>query len=204
MIVVGFDTDAKGSVAILDFTNLQNRRVTLDVYPVPNRLKILKSGTKRLEVNYPVLAALLVEMNSRVRVHRFYLEDQWSRPMQDSGSTFTFGKTFGDCRTAVAAGLLIAGLTPPQVDQTIVYVPGSDWKSEMRLDKDKQKSLDLADKLFPACSHAWELKSKHTSAAEAALLALWGATKEGIKLPAGVVVSPPKTPICKSAQSLVC
>lgn len=204
MIVAGFDTDAKGSVAILDFRQVQKSRVTLDIYPVPNRLKNLKNGTKRLEVDYPVLVAIMIDLMSNVPVDRFYLEDQWSRPMQDAGATFTFGKTFGDCRSAVAAGLLSTGLTAQEAEKRIAFVPGADWKSEMRLDSDKQKSLDLANKLFPSCSQAWKLKSKHTSAAEAALLGLWGATKEGVRLPQGVVVSPPKTPICTVAQSLVC
>lgn len=204
MKVLGFDTDAKGSIALLDFTNLKSKSVLLDIYPVPNRLKHLKNGTKRLEVDYPALVTLMTALILSASVDRAYLEDQWSRPMQDAGATFTFGKTFGDCRSATAAGLLAMGLTPEQVHERIVYVPGGDWKSEMRLDSDKQKSLDLADKLFPLCSKAWKLKSKHTSAAEAALLALYGATKEGVRIPPGTVVSPPKAPICSVAQSLVC
>ncbi len=202
MKVIGFDTDAKGSIAILDFSHHTSRQVILDIYAVPNRLKHLKNGTKRLEVDYPVLTAIMVELILSARVDKAYLEDQWSRPMQDAGATFTFGKTFGDCRSAVAAGFLGMGLLPSEIDKRIVNVPGSDWKSEMRLSSDKQKSLDLANKLFPECSHAWKLVSKHTSAAEAALLALYGATKEGIRLLPGTVVIPPKKPICMSALSL--
>jgi hypothetical protein len=202
MRIIGFDTDAKGSIALLDFTHLKSKSVLLDIYPVPNRLKLLKNGTKRLEVDYPALITIMADLISSAPVTRAYLEDQWSRPMQDAGATFTFGKTFGDCRSATAAALLATGLTPEEAEKRIVFVPGGDWKSEMRLSSDKKLSLELADKLFPECSHAWKLTSKHTSAAEAALLSLYGATKEGVRLLPGTVVSPPKKPICSSALSL--
>lgn len=205
MILLGFDTDAKGSVAIFDFSKLSEKRATLDIYAVPNRHKHLKNGTKRLEVNYPALVAIMVETICRVpAVPVCYLEDQWSRPSQDIARTFTFGKTFGECRTATAAGLLVRGLTPSEIDSQILYVPGGDWKYDMRLDSDKSKSLDLATRMFPECKHAWAKKSLHTSAAEAALLAFWGASKQGIKVPPGTIVLPPETPICSVAQSLVC
>lgn len=201
MLIVGVDTDAKGSVAILDCR--APSRPQLDIYPIPNRIKLLTDGTKRTETNYPALAAIMAELTSSVPVGRFYLEDQWSRPAQDSGSTFTFGKTFGDIRTAVAAGLLATGLTSDAVDEKIVYVSGGAWKHEMRLDSDKDKSRNLASQLFPECKHAWKLISKHTSAAEASLIALWGATKEGIRIPPGAVVKPFKAPILTVARSLV-
>lgn len=199
MVIVGVDTDAKGSVAILDC----RATPTLDIYPIPNRIKLLSSGTKRTETNYPALAAIMAELTSRVPVDRFYLEDQWSRPDQDSGSTFTFGKTFGDIRTAVAAGLWATGIQLDGIDAKIAYVHGGVWKHEMRLDSDKAKARALADKMFPQCKHAWKLTSKHTSAAEAALIAVWGASKEGFRFQAGMVVKPPKKPILSVAQSLV-
>lgn len=199
MVIVGVDTDAKGSVAILDC----RAAPILDIYPIPNRIKLLTSGTKRTETNYPALAAIMAELISLVPVGRVYLEDQWSRPAQDSGSTFTFGKTFGDIRTAVAAGFLGTGLTPDAVDEKIVYVHGGVWKHEMRLDSDKAKARDLADRLFPECKHAWKLTSKHTSAAEASLIALWGATKEGVRIRPGTIVKAVKKPILSVAQSLV-
>lgn len=200
MIIVGIDTDAKGSVAILDCQDVT--KPLLDVYGIPNRHKILTSGKKRLGVNSPVLAAIMAELSSRVSVTKFYLEEQWSRPMQDSGATFTFGQTFGDIRTAVAASL-VGEYTPEQIDDRIVYVPALDWKAAMRLSSDKKLSLDLADRLFPKCKKAWEKSSLYTSAAEAALLALYGATQEGVRLPRGVVVNPPETPMLSCASSLV-
>jgi len=179
-VIIGIDTDAKGSIAVLNTS-----AHTLDIFPIPNREKKLSSGKSRLEVNYPVLAALMVELSTHVLADRIYLEDQWSRPKQDSGATFTFGKTFGDCRTATVSSLLAAGLSPEDSEERMRFVPGSEWKAELNLDSDKNKSLKLASLLFPNCSDAWKLKSKHTSAAEAALLAFWGVGKERIVLRAG-------------------
>lgn len=199
MLIVGIDTDAKGSVAILD---LSKQTPVLDIYAVPNRVKELKNGKKRLGVDYPVLAAIMVELNSRVSVTRFYLEEQWSRPMQDAGATFTFGVTFGDCRTAVAAGLVANGVPHSDVDGRITYIPGAQWKSHMGLSSDKDKSLTLATALFPECAQAWAKKSKYTSAAEAALLALYGASQEGYRFKPATVVKPPTKPILTIVPSL--
>ncbi len=144
------------------------------------------------------------ELTSLVSVTRFYLEEQWSRPQQDSGATFTFGQTFGDIRSTVATSLAInEQLTPEEVDEKLRFVPALDWKASMRLSSDKELSLRLADKLFPECGKAWAKKSLYTSAAEAALIAFYGATQEGLRLPPGAVVKAPKLPMLLSASSLV-
>jgi hypothetical protein len=174
------------------------------VYAIPNRVKELSSGKKRLGVNYPALAAIMGELTSRVSVTRFYLEEQWSRPKQDSGATFTFGQTYGDCRSAVAGGLTANGKSPEEIDDLLVFISGLRWKNSMGLDNDKTKAIDMATSLFPACASAWRLISKHTSAAEASLLALYGASCEGLKLPAsGLVVKPANPPILTCASSLI-
>jgi hypothetical protein len=116
---------------------------------------------------------------------------------------FTFGQTFGDCRTAVAGGLVAAGHSAEEADARIVFVPGGEWKHEMRLDSDKSKSLALASAIFPACKQAWKLVSKHTSAAEASLLALYGATKKGLRLKPKSQILPPSKPILTLFPSLV-
>jgi len=199
MVIVGVDTDAKGSLAILD---CRRPTIVLDIYALPNRQKVLKKGTKRTELNYPALAATMAELTSIVPVDKFYLEEQWARKGDGPVGAFAFGKTFGDIRTATAAGLLGTGVAPSDVEQKIVYVPGGDWKLEMQLDSDKQKSIDLANKVFPSCATAWRLK-KHISAAEAALLALWGASKEGLRFPPGARVVPPEAPLLSGTVSLV-
>lgn len=201
MIVVGMDTDAKGSVAILDCRN--RSKPLLDVYAIPNRYNQLKSGSKRIEIVFPALVAIMVELISSVPVDKVYLEEQWSRPKQGVASTFGFGRTFGDCRSATAAGLLASGVRLDDVESRIVFVPGADWKPAMRLDNDKSRAIALANSVFPNCAHAWKKTSLHTSAAEASLLALYGATQEGVRIPPGSVVMPPERPILTVADSLV-
>ncbi|MGD9670323.1 MAG: hypothetical protein AB7U75_14995 [Hyphomicrobiaceae bacterium] len=199
MVIVGIDTDAKGSLAILDF---RQPKIVLDIYGIPNRPKLLKSGTKRIEVNFPALVAIMVELTSTVPVDKFYLEEQWGQKGDGPVGAFSFGRTFGDIRTATVAGLLGMGETPSSVESKIAYVPGGDWKAEMQLDSDKSKSIKLANKVFPACSKAWT-KAKYVSAAEAALLALWGATREGVRIKPGSEVVAPESPILATAPSLV-
>jgi hypothetical protein len=200
MIIVGIDTDAKGSIAILDCRS--PLRGTLDVYAIPNRLRTLRKGTKRIEVDYPVLVATMVELISNVPVDKIYLEEQWARKGDGLVGAFSFGRTYGEIRTAVVAGLVAKGVSTSSAEKKLVFVPGGDWKLEMQLDKDKQKSINLANVVFPKCGQAWKLK-KHISAAEASLIALWGASKEGVRLQGGVKITPPARPWLRTIPSLV-
>lgn len=189
VVVLGIDPDSKGSVALLDCIQW-----TLDVYPVPNLHKILSSGKKRLQVDFPVLVAIMNDLILSVPVATVlscFIEDQWSRPMQDIAATFTAGQNFGDIRTALASGLLarVHGNTLLVRDQ-IRFVSGADWKGAMGLSSDKAATRAIADQVFPACKHAWKLISKHTSAAEASLLAVYGASVLGIKIPRGTIIMP--------------
>ena len=177
MIVLGIDSDVRGSAALLNAHDL-----TLDVWALPNREKVLGSGKKRLELDFPVLVATLIELTCLADV--VVIEEQWSRPSQDIGAMFGFGQTQGDLRASVAAGLLAKGVKIADVRSKISYVPGSVWKPAMRLDQDKNKSHALADLCFPDCKHAWKLK-KHTSAAEASLLALYELSQRGVRLQRG-------------------
>lgn len=201
MIIVAADTDSKGSIALLDCRNL--RDIRLDVYETPNRQRQLSNGSKRSETNYPALVATMVELISSAPVDKVYLEEQWSRPKQGVASTFGFGQTYGEYRAATAAGLLAAGTRLEDVESKIVCVPGKDWKPAMRLGDDKSLALSLATRLFPLCAQAWAIKTRHTSAAEASLLALYGASKEGVKIPAGAIVRPFDKPLLTSFKSLV-
>jgi hypothetical protein len=179
MVIVGIDTDSKGSVAIID-----TRKQTLDIYPIPNRPKLLKGGQKRTEVNFPALAALMTALISSVPADqeiRFYLEEQWGQKGDGPVGAFSFGKTFGDCRSAVIAALLTR-IPLQSVEKHIVFIPASEWKSAMKLSSDKSLSLKLASSLFPDCKHAWKLTSKYTSAAEAALIAFYGVSLNKIKV----------------------
>lgn len=179
MVVLGVDTDAKGSIAVLDLNDLTHP--TLDIYPIPHLYKELSSGTKRIQVDYPVLITLMTDLTSYADVA--WLEEQRGMPGQDSAAMFGFGNTYGDIRTATSAGFQ----ANQKVDD-IRFVHSLVWKPSLRLDDDKKKALALASALFPECKAAWKLVSKHTSAAEAALIALYGASNSGVILRKGVTV----------------
>lgn len=183
VVILGIDSDAKGSAAILDC-----HAWTLDVYALPNVVKELKSGKNRLHLDFLALAATMADLT--LNVDAVWIEDQWSRPSQDIGSMFTFGQGFGDIRTAVAAGLLRVLEDLEDVRERIHFVSGADWKGAMSLSSDKTHTRNVATAFFPDCAHAWRLVSKHTSAAEAALLACYGAAQHGIKLPGAGIIKP--------------
>ena len=187
MVILGIDSDAKGSAALLDC-----RAWTLDLYALPNVVKELKSGKNRLHLDSPALAATMIDLT--LSVDAVWIEDQWSRPSQDIGSMFTFGQGFGDIRTAVASGLFQSLNDLAGVRKRIHYVSGADWKGAMALSSDKKHTRNVATAFFPDCAHAWKLVSKHTSAAEAALLACYGAAQMGVKLPAPGTIKPAKGP----------
>lgn len=194
--VLAVDTDSKGSAALLD-----NESMTLDVYALPNVTRKV-NGKNQTRLDYPVLVALMADLTLHADV--VVLEEQWSRPKQDSSYTFSFGVTFGDIRTAVASGMILRqDFTPEMVRQRTVFTPGAEWKTDMRLGNDKKVALTTASRIFPTCAHAWKLVSKHTSAAEASLLALWGILSKGQTLQKGIDVRPPRRPYSKVVPSLV-
>lgn len=172
MVVLGVDSDARGSIALLDCNEW-----TLALYAIPNATRTLKSGEKRLQVDCPALVATMTDLTCHATVA--WIEDQWARPNQNVNAMFGFGRTFGSIITGVSAGFLQNEPDLEKVRAKINFVSGADWKHAFGLDKDKEKSRALADKCFPECKDGWKLK-KYTSAAEAALIAAYGAMKMGV------------------------
>jgi len=187
VVILGIDSDAKGSAALLT-----TGAWLLDVYALPNAVKHLKSGKNRLHLDYPALAATMADLI--LSVDAVWIEDQWSRPSQDIGAMFTFGQGFGDIRTAVAAALFQRFQNLQDVRSRIHFVSGADWKGAMALSSDKNHTREFATNYLPDCAHAWKLVSKHTSAAEATLIATYGAAQMGVKLPKAGLIKPDKVP----------
>jgi hypothetical protein len=87
-----------------------------------------------------------------------------SRPGQGVSSVFKFGASYGAVLGVLAALEIRTVLVTPQT-----------WKKHFRLDSDKEKSRALALRTFAKTPEHFNRK-KHHSRAEAALLALYGAT----------------------------
>lgn len=174
---------------------------TLDIYPLSHRYRPV-NGKNRIELLAPALAALMIDLTLYADV--VWIEEQWSRPMQDAGATFGFGRTFGGIEAAVTTGLVANGCPVEKVAERVIFVPGGEWKHGMRLSADKAKARELASRLFPECRQAWKLISKHTSAAEAALLAFYGASHQGLRVSPGQPILPRPEPYSRRAPSLLC
>jgi len=194
MIVLAIDTDSRGAMAMLD-----TRRLMLDVFATPTEKIKMASGKSQLQMNLPVLAAILHDLTSHADVA--WLEKQWARPNQGVTSTFGFGKTYGEYRGIVTFGFLEKECSPlPQLQERVHLVSGAEWKGKMRLTKDKKEARALATQLFPECASAWKSKD---SSAEASLLAFYGASMLGEKIPFGAKIKPSIVRYTAHAESLI-
>jgi len=165
MKILGIDTDTKGSVALFDTSDN-----SLIVFALPNKHKIINK-TKRLRLDEAKTKEILTKLVPRADA--IFLEQQNARPQQGVTSTFTFGQVYGT----------LIGLTHGcgGEEDTIHFVTGAKWKNSLGVTRDKKATVNFADRLAPECSHVWKLV-KHTSAAEAFLIALYGAGSLGISI----------------------
>lgn len=99
-----------------------------------------------------------------------------SMPGQGVVSVFKFGKGYGQVLG------VIDGLEIPLLEPT-----PSQWKRDMGLNSDKERSRSLAIKIWPSQAQLFKFK-KDNGRAEAALLALWGLRKLGMA--SGVEIDP--------------
>jgi len=89
------------------------------------------------------------------------IEEVGAMPKQGLGSTFKFGRVFGN------AEMLLAAFAVP-----FAYVRPAVWKKAMGLTTDKDASRQMANRYFPSQCCLWERK-KDDGRAEAALLAVY-------------------------------
>jgi crossover junction endodeoxyribonuclease RuvC len=112
------------------------------------------------EIDCATLAARIRQMRPDVA----FVERVASMPGQGVSSTFKFGAAYG-CIRGVLAALEI---------RTHLVAPGI-WKKHFQLDSDKEKARALALRTFAKTPGHFSRKRDHNRA-EAALLALYGAT----------------------------
>jgi crossover junction endodeoxyribonuclease RuvC len=151
MLTVGIDPGTKGAVGVLIDGEYHN------VFDIPTVAK----GTGRLEINPSALAQLIKASINYDHDIEVALEKVSAMPGNGSASMFSFGDSYGCCRSVIAC-----------LNLRMMLVSPAAWKRHFHLDKDKENSRALAIRLFPTAP--LHLK-KHSDRAEALLMAryLW-------------------------------
>lgn len=151
MINIGIDPGLNGAVGFLLDGNYKA------VFDIPTVIK----GTSRRELDPSGLIKIIRSQLDAMEDYEVILEKVGAMPGQGVSSMFSFGDSYGCCRTVVASLNLRTTLISPAA-----------WKRHFKLDKDKESSRALAIRLFPEAP--LNLK-KHADRAEALLMAryLW-------------------------------
>lgn len=151
--VIGVDPGLGGAIALL-------RGDHLDLWDMP----VIQDGTKK-RVDHAQLAItldLIAKWGGQGITA--YVERVGTRPKEGSASAFSFGRS-----TGVILGALAAHFIP------ITEVTPGVWKRATGTPADKDGARLRASALMPQHAGDWPLK-KHDGRAEAALIALYGAS----------------------------
>lgn len=165
--VMGIDPGIKGAFCVLELKLGQKPTlITIKDFPLMELKRA--NGTAKIRLDLPSLAFSLDMFSSNVGIA--LIEDVGAMTTQaDPIRMFTFGFATG----AVHGILGSIGIKVEAVRPEI-------WKAMMGLSKDKQRSFDLALKLYPEAAKYLTLK-KHDGRAEALLLAHFAATNLKIR-----------------------
>ena len=151
MITVGIDPGLTGAVAFL------RNGEYVALFDIPTTLK--GSGSVKQEVEPGGLKRMFLERLEGREDVAIALERVSAMPGQGSSSVFSFGDTYGCCRS-------VASLT----GYPLYLVTPTTWKKHFGLGRDKEESRALATRLFPGAE--LHLK-KHADRSEALLMARW-------------------------------
>ena len=151
MLTVGIDPGLTGAVAFL------RNGEYVALFDIPTTLK--GSGSVKQEVEPGGLKRMFLERLEGREDVAIALERVSAMPGQGSSSVFSFGDTYGCCRS-------VASLT----GYPLHLVTPTTWKKHFGLGRDKEESRALATRLFPGAE--LHLK-KHADRSEALLMARW-------------------------------
>ena len=155
MITLGIDPGLTGAVGVL-----KDGQYTA-VFDIPSIAK--GSGTVKREIDPSGLAREITANTDAKEYCEVLLERVSAMPGQGVSSVFSFGDSYGCCRSVIAVlGYPVALVTPAV------------WKKYFNLSRDKEESRALAIRLFPTAAHMMNLK-RHSDRAEALLMSryLW-------------------------------
>lgn len=166
--VCGIDPGNSGGLAILDRSETPFKTVCLLKLPTVS----LSAENSKKEIDAHTLSDILSNYSERIafcvveKVSAMtYVDESGKLRGQGAAASFAFGKGYG-----VIIGIL-ATLRVPVVD-----IPPSTWKMLLGLTSQKQKSMDLAIKMYPQSS-AFIKKKSDDGIAESLLLAHFGAER---------------------------
>ncbi len=169
-VFVGIDTDVNGAVAVLkqdtSYDGYVAKRFVCSTHAIPSTTEKVGGKNRRI-----VNARDLVKLCNRVIPPYAYctLEKQHAGSGQGVSSMFSFGRTYGSIITAVSG----VGHNSDDVFPHIEFVAPSMWKRTVGATRDKKATVALATSVAPDMADNWRLV-KHTSHAEAFLIALYG------------------------------
>jgi len=150
---LGVDPGLKGAVALWD-----SEMDFLVVQDMPS----VKTGK-----NSVISEGLLADMIRRLDPQQAWVELVHAMPKQGVVSTFNFGLGFGLVRGVITALGVPLHLVHSRV-----------WKGAYGLRRDKRDSRVIAARLFPSFAREFS-RVKDDGKAEAALIALYGAERQG-------------------------
>jgi len=149
MITIGIDPGLQGAIAVLMDGNF------IAVHDMPTVVK----SNGRSEVNPKAMKDLINSGLNSGHDIEVALEKVSAMPGQGVSGVFSFGDSYGCCRSVIAVMGLRTNLISPAV-----------WKHHFKLGKDKEQSRALAVRLFPEAP--LHLK-KYVDRAEALLIAMY-------------------------------
>lgn len=149
MITLGIDPGITGAVGVLK----DGQYFAVFDIPSVNR----GSGTVKREIDPSGLAREITARLDPKESYEALLERVNAMPGQGVSSVFSFGDSYGCCRSVVAVLGIPTVLVPPAV-----------WKKHFNLGRDKEDSRALAIRLFPSADLSLK---KYADRAEALLMA---------------------------------
>ncbi len=156
---LGIDPGHEGGLAWTDLTTGE----LVDLQPMPTTKG--RAGTQIDDVRLVILVSLYA---SRTKVA--VVEDNETRPGLDAGAIHKGGKACGKAEIIPMAFYIPTYKVPPSV-----------WKVALGLSSDKEKSVLMAERLWPTWSFRAPVRRKGSTGklwdglAEAAILSKWGA-----------------------------
>lgn len=149
MIAIGIDPGLTGAVGVLRNGEYET------LFDIPSVLK--GAGVVKRELDPANFYRLIQGVQDPKESCEIALERVSAMPGQGSSSVFSFGDTYGVCRSVAA----ISGLP-------VFLVPPATWKKHFKIGRDKEESRALAIRLFPTAELGLK---KYADRAEALLMA---------------------------------